>query len=68
MHSPVAPTFVCVLRAGEDGLRKPKKRKLRLFARPALPPERFHSTKRGRRGYLRRESRRDERRAREELD
>jgi hypothetical protein len=49
-------------------MRKPRKRKLRLFARPVVPPERFHSTKRGKRGYLRRETRQEERRAPEELD
>jgi hypothetical protein len=48
-------------------MRKPKKRKLRLFARPAVPPERFHSTRHGKRGYLRRESRKGERRATEDL-
>jgi len=48
-------------------MRKPKKRKLRLFARPVMPPERFHTTKRGKRGYVRRQTRTDERRAKEEL-
>jgi len=48
-------------------MRKPKKRKLRLFARPVMPPARFHTTKHGKRGYVRRESRKDEHRAKEDL-
>jgi len=49
-------------------MRKPRKRKLRLFARPAMPPSRFHSTKHGRRGYSRFQTRKEERRAKEEID
>ncbi len=49
-------------------MRKPKKRKLRLFARPVMPPARFHSTKHGRRGYSRYQIRKEERRAEEEMD
>lgn len=44
-------------------MKKDKKRPLRRFGRALLPPARFHSTKRGKRGYLRRESREEERRA-----
>lgn len=43
--------------------KQPKKRRLVRFARAVVPPGRFHSTKRGKRGYTRRESRREERRA-----
>jgi len=49
-------------------MRKPRKRKLRLFARPVMPPARFHSTKHGRRGYSRFQTRKEERRAKEEID
>jgi hypothetical protein len=48
-------------------MRKPKKRKLRLFARPVTPPPRFHTTKHGKRGYVRRETRKEEHRGKEEL-
>ena len=44
-------------------VKQPKKRPLVRFARAVVPPERFHSTKRGKRGYTRRESKREERRA-----
>ena len=54
------------VRVSERHMRKPKKRKLRLFARPVMPPARFHTTKHGKRGYVRRESRKDERRAKED--
>jgi hypothetical protein len=53
--------------AAGNTMRKPKKRKLRLFARPVMPPARFHTTKHGKRGYLRREIRKDERRAKDDL-
>jgi hypothetical protein len=49
-------------------MRKLKKRKLRLFARPVMPPGRFHSTKHGRRGYSRYQTRKEERRAKEEME
>lgn len=45
-----------------------RKRPLQRFGRALLPPPRFHSSKRGKRGYIRRESRREERRAREALE
>ena len=40
-----------------------KPRKRALFGRAILPPERFHTTKRGRRGYARRVVRQEEREA-----
>jgi hypothetical protein len=41
-----------------------KKRRLR-FARAVMPPEKFHTTKRGKRGYSRQRAREEEREARE---
>lgn len=46
-------------------MREGQKRRLRVFARAVVPPARFHSTKRGKRGYVRRQSRQEERRARD---
>ena len=43
-----------------------KTRKRALFGRALLPPERFHTTPRGKRGYRRQVTREEERRAREE--
>jgi hypothetical protein len=42
-------------------MRKRKKGRPRRFGRAVLPPERFHTTKKGERGYLRRRIRKEER-------
>lgn len=45
---------------------KKQKRVLRLFARAVVPPERFHSTKRGKKGYQRRRVREEEQQAKQD--
>ena len=47
---------------------RPKKRPLLRFGRVLLPPERYHTTKKGKRGYTRAERRRAERQARQMRD
>ncbi len=47
-------------------MRRERKRRPRGFARAKVPPEKFHTTKRGKRGYSRRRSRQEERDAKGE--
>jgi len=46
---------------------KPRRRRTALFTRALLPPERYHSTRKGKRGYSRAVTRREEREARQEM-
>jgi len=44
-------------------VRKDRKRRTPRFARAVVPPEKFHTTKKGKRGYSRRKTRKEERKA-----
>jgi len=44
-------------------VRKDRKRRTPRFARAVVPPEKFHTTKKGKRGYSRRKTREEERKA-----
>ena len=47
-------------------MRKDRKRRTPRFARAVVPPEKFHTTKKGKRGYSRRKTRDEERKAAQE--
>lgn len=47
-------------------MNKDRKRRTPRFARAVVPPEKFHTTKKGKRGYSRRKTRDEERRATQE--
>ena len=44
-------------------MRKDRKRRTPPFGRAVVPPEKFHTTKKGKRGYSRRKTRDEERKA-----